>query len=321
MVTYDARPSGFNQLTTTGDWELFMRAAGIWDGVEGQSSFAPTISGMNVTMSAGTVLIKGQLWNADAPVTIAVPAAASQARIDVLVIRLNRGAANSAGVVQPVIITGTPGASPVAPPIQQTTAGFWDVPIAQWTTNANSTTSGLIDIRRYSGRSVIDMISTQRPTPVNPRLGLEIDTGNLMRWNGSAWVPVIPAAQPQAQMWHWTHGGGTPTTATTVITNSTQNVTIANQATLLVQAISDVAMPSLVNLTYLQFAQLNGVNIEGNSFAILEAPNVRMSLSRMWVTGVLAPGTYSVRLTHNVNTVSQAVQNRGGDVTVLAIPS
>jgi hypothetical protein len=185
----DARPSGFTQLTTTTDWEMFMSAAGIYDGADGTASFTPGLDTTNRTanLGAGSCLIKGQLWNATATVKTAIPAASAQDRLDRLVVRLNRTASTSATVISPVVITGAPSGSPVLPPLQQTPTGLWDIPVSHWTSHASGTIDTLVDERQYCGRSVVSMTSAYHPSPANPRIGLETDTGNVLVWNGSAW--------------------------------------------------------------------------------------------------------------------------------------
>jgi hypothetical protein len=202
MVTYDARPSGFNQLTTTTDWESFMSSAGIYDGIDGSNSLTPSLDtvGRNAVIGAGQALIKGQLWSCDAPVSVPIPAASSQNRLDRLVLRLNRTASTSPNVVSPVVITGTPSGSPVMPPLQQTPAGLWDIPISNWVSNSGGTLTNLSDQRQYSARSVISMQSTYHPSPPNVRLGLEVDTMKVYSWNGSVWSVLPGTSQTDANI-------------------------------------------------------------------------------------------------------------------------
>lgn len=164
MVTYDARPSAFTQLTATSDWEYLLAAAGVRDGVDQFSSLTPTLdtSGRNAVMGAGNCIIKGMLWRCDAPVSTAIPAASASNRIDRLVLRLNRGASSSPTVIQPTIITGTPSGSPAEPPLTQTPAGVWDIPICSWTSVSNGTLVGLLDERQYTG-TVRDNWHDMRP--------------------------------------------------------------------------------------------------------------------------------------------------------------
>jgi hypothetical protein len=196
MATYDARPSAFTQLTTTSDWESFVSSAGIWDGIDG-NGFVPSLDapGRNAVMGGGQCLIRGQLWRADAAVPTPVPAASAQNRLDRLVIQLNRGATSSPTVVQPVVITGTPSGSPALPPLSQTFGGIWQIPVSYWTSTSAGALSSLIDQRQYSGRTVISMTSTYHPTPLNPCIGIEIDTGDVFYWNGSVWTSSGPVTQ------------------------------------------------------------------------------------------------------------------------------
>ena len=150
MVVYDARPSAFMQLSSTADWETFMTCANVDDGLNDPTSFVPSLdgSGRNAVISAGSALIRGQLWRCDAPVSTPIPAASAQNRIDRLVLRLNRGATTSPTVVQPTVITGTPGSTPAEPPIVQTPTGLWDLPVSSWTSTSAGALSNLVDERQ-----------------------------------------------------------------------------------------------------------------------------------------------------------------------------
>lgn len=154
MVIYDARPSSFTQLVTTSDWEALHSAIGGFSSIDfsAGSAFASSfdVPGRNIVIADGNIVIKGQLWRCDAPVSTAIPGASAQNRIDRLVLRLNRGASTSATVIQPVVITGTPSGSPVEPPLVQTPTGIWDYPICSWTATSAGALSGLTD-ERYTG--------------------------------------------------------------------------------------------------------------------------------------------------------------------------
>lgn len=151
MAVYDARPSAFTQLTTTADWEAFVSAIGGISAIDYSvgNAFTPSLDtpGRNAVMADGNIVIKGQLWRCDAPVSTAIPAASAQNRIDRLVLRLTRGATTSPTVIQPVVITGTPSGSPVEPPLVQTTTGIWDYPISSWTSTSAGAITTLVDER------------------------------------------------------------------------------------------------------------------------------------------------------------------------------
>jgi len=191
MATYDGRPSAFTQLSTTADWESFMSSAGIYDGVDSPNSFTPSLDtvGRNAVIGSGQGLIKGQLWRCDANVSTAIPAASAQNRLDRLVLRLNRGATSSPGVVAPTVITGTPSGSPALPAISQTPTGLWDIPISYWTSASSGALTGLVDQRQFTGRVPLSMTSGGwRPSPANIGMAIETDTYHPYIWNGSNWM-------------------------------------------------------------------------------------------------------------------------------------
>lgn len=161
MVTYDARPSAFTQMTTVGEWEYIMSAMACLDAIDGSigSAMVPSLDtgGRNAVIADGVVAIKGQLWRCDAPVSTLIPAASAQNRIDRLVLRLNRGATSGPNVVVPTIITGTPSGSPAIPPITQTPTGIWDILVCRWTSTSAGALTGLIDERRLANDTWHDM--------------------------------------------------------------------------------------------------------------------------------------------------------------------
>jgi hypothetical protein len=161
MVTYDARPSAFTQLTTTAEWEYLHSAIAGVTAIDASigSAMVPSLDtgGRNAVIADGVVVIKGQLWRCDAPVSTPIPAASAQNRIDRLVIRLTRGASTSATVVQPVVITGTPSGTPAIPPLTQTSTGIWDVPVSHWTSTSAGALTTLVDDRRLTNDPWHDM--------------------------------------------------------------------------------------------------------------------------------------------------------------------
>lgn len=202
MTVTNARPSPFLQLTAQGDWETATAGGfGAGDGVIAAISgaLAPSLdgAGRNAVMAAGACMVKGSLWSCDASVNTAIPAASGQDRIDRLTMRLTRTAGNATAFLQPNIITGTPGGSPVIPSLTQTTTGIWDLPIAHWTSKSTGALINLVDERFDIGTTMESGVAANMPLwHVRPRLYFQTDTGNLMIWNGSAWVPAI--AQPGA---------------------------------------------------------------------------------------------------------------------------
>lgn len=205
MVTYDARPTTFTPLTTQFEWEKLFEIMGIFDGV-GPVDFTPSPpAGGSISVGAGTCVIKGQLWRADAAVSTPLPGnpSAGMSRADLLVIQYNRAASSSPAVVQLLIVTGAPAASnPAIPPLTQNPVGtggtgVWQIPVAQWTVNNAGTISGFKDIRQFCGRTTALMTSVARPNMTYTRLGLETDTGYLLLYdqNVPGWRGIGPKNQ------------------------------------------------------------------------------------------------------------------------------
>lgn len=88
-------------------------------------------SGLQVFVRAGSACSRGLMYFNTADVALAISANGSgSARIDRVVLRNDRGHSGG-GQITPVVITGTPSATPVAPAYQQNVGGVWDIPLAQ----------------------------------------------------------------------------------------------------------------------------------------------------------------------------------------------
>lgn len=120
---------------------------------------APSLdtAGRNIVIAAGNAVIKGQLWRTDASVSTPIPAPSASDRLDRLALRYNRSATTSATVVQPTVITGTPGGG--LPPYQQTPTGLWDLPVCHWTSHSSGALDTLIDERKLANDRWHDMRS------------------------------------------------------------------------------------------------------------------------------------------------------------------
>lgn len=177
MATLDlAGPvPGITQLASAGDWESFF-LPGMADGV--LSGLTPTLdgSGRNAVMAAGSAFVRAYVGKAASSNSTAIPAASSQDRIDRLVLRLDRTQTTEASWVKPVVITGTPGSSPVEPALLSSPTGSWDLPIAHWTSKASGAgggLTGLVDERQMLGGPVISAATKALlPAPGNSRVGI-----------------------------------------------------------------------------------------------------------------------------------------------------
>lgn len=94
-------------------------------------------SGMQVKVKTGEALVRGHYYLNDAQVTLTVaPASSTQARVDRIVLRLDP-LANS---IVLAVKTGTPGASPTPPALEQTDAGVWELNLGLVNVAAAATT-------------------------------------------------------------------------------------------------------------------------------------------------------------------------------------
>lgn len=187
---------GVTAIQTVGDWENFFHPA-FGSGVvpDAGSALVPSLdaAGRHIVIQPGAAIVRAFYKPVSAATYTAIPAASSQNRIDRLVLRLNRAAADAASFVQPVVITGTPSASPQVPALTRTTAGLWDLPVAHWTSASDGSLSGLVDERVMTSSPMVVM-SASGGTPSLDRAGILIqpDTGNLLMSPsaGAAWREV-----------------------------------------------------------------------------------------------------------------------------------
>jgi hypothetical protein len=98
---------------------------------------ALTVSGLDISMALGRAYVRGAGYERTGSAwTYSVPANTNptQARIDRLVLRRDL----TAKTVVPVVLQGTPAASPVAPTVTQVEDGVWELPLFSFTVPANS---------------------------------------------------------------------------------------------------------------------------------------------------------------------------------------
>ena len=202
MVTYDARPSPFTNLTQTLDWEYLFSAANIDDGIDNTQggSMAPSLDtgGRNAVIAAGNAIIKGQLWRCDASVSTPIPGASAQNRIDRLVLQYNRGATTSPTVIQPLVVTGTPGSSPTEPPLTQTPGGIWQIPICSWTSASSGALSGLADERQIIQDSWHTLALPGSPSGLSGSARYKMVQYHMVLWDFN-----ITWATPSGQTWQF----------------------------------------------------------------------------------------------------------------------
>lgn len=174
--------------------ELFKRIQS--SGIAGDPSVADLkpfadSSGMQVKVPAGFAIVRGHAYFSNANVTLAVTAAASNPRIDTVVLELDP----SANVTILKIINGTPAVTPIAPTLTQTTDALFQLALASVTVAANATTiaaADVTDVRSFLGTQFGRWTNTTRPaSPVIGVSGFNVTSGRPEFYSGSAWLSFL----------------------------------------------------------------------------------------------------------------------------------
>lgn len=148
-------------------------------------------SGLQVKMAPGFARVRGHAFLSDAVVTIAIAAGDAQPRIDAVVLELDP----AADTILPKVVKGTPAASPVAPALTITDGAVFHLLLALVNvppSAATITAGNVTDRREFAGMTLQPWTTANRP--LNPSLrsvGINLSTGIVERWSGSAWVPVL----------------------------------------------------------------------------------------------------------------------------------
>jgi hypothetical protein len=193
MAITTARPCSFTQLTLDSEWEDIIKCLGLRSGILGDPSGSAAaasfdVPGRHIVLAPCKVVIQGRLWETDANVSTAIPAASGSDRIDRLVLRLDRAAGSAGAVVQAVVLEGTPSGSPVAPSPSYTSGGTYDVKVASWRSKSDGTLTSLTDERSFFSPGIPVCTSATRPDYFDTDgLAYESDTKSIIAWDGSAW--------------------------------------------------------------------------------------------------------------------------------------
>jgi hypothetical protein len=220
-VTLDnAFPSGTTpptQLSTATQWESFFvaglgGATGVSQGVGNLFAGSLNSGTRSAVVATGAAMIRGFYVNGGSSVSTAIPAASGQNRIDRLVLRLDRTASAAGNWILPVVITGTAGSNPQPPAPAVSTTGSYDLPICHWTSGSNGSLSAFVEDRVFMGQQTLAFESTSRPPASVIGIGIETDTGRILRSDGSAWNVVIDDSGwvNVPLLGHWEVGGFTP---------------------------------------------------------------------------------------------------------------
>lgn len=149
-------------------------------------------SGLDAQVAAGYAILRGHAVQNDGPITATFEAAdTSFARLDRVVLRLDPVLDG----ITLVVIKGTPGSVPVAPPITRTNTGVWDLPLATVRVNANALNvfpDDIADNRTWGSHRFGVWSSSTRPE--SPRIGqpgFNIDINGAEVWSGTKWESVV----------------------------------------------------------------------------------------------------------------------------------
>jgi hypothetical protein len=182
------------------------------DGVDDSpgSTSGQVTAGSGFTVNVGRfdrAFLGGVVVGLDAAGTVTLDNAASQTRIDRIVIRANSN--TKSAVVDK--LSGTPGvASPAG--LTQTPGGIYEISLATITVPAgaaNVVTANIADTRQFTSQRVREHTTATRLTPYKGRFAYNHTSGKLEVANGSSWDTV--GATPQ---WADILGKPTPTDTT-----------------------------------------------------------------------------------------------------------
>lgn len=148
---------------------------------------------MHVNVAAGSALASGYLVTSDATVDLTVAAAStSNARIDLVVAQVEDSEAGDSDDAASVsIITGTPGASPVAPSAPDRSIALAKIAVAQNATSIGA--AAITDVRAATaadGGVIWTANATGRPdSPQVGQLVYRVDEERVEVWRPNGWTP------------------------------------------------------------------------------------------------------------------------------------
>lgn len=203
MAIDDAYPTSASTLSTMAEWEEFFTgfsADGVIPGFLNELVPSLNAGARTAVIGTGAAQIRGFHVKNPSSTATAIPAADAQNRIDRLVLRLDRSAVAAGDWITPVVIEGTPSASPQPPALVQTPDGYYDIPIARWTSASNGSLSGLVDERVFAAASPVEFRSDARPPATLRRYGFERNTGRVMYADGTTWRTVWEDLTAQATL-------------------------------------------------------------------------------------------------------------------------
>lgn len=155
-------------------------------------------SGMQIKVPVGFAFVRGHFYYNDATKTIAVAAAGTQPRTDLIVVELDP----TANTIIAKVITGNPanyGADP-EPLLTKTDTAVYQLLLGTIDVGANVSTitaSNVADRRTFTSSGWGLWTNARRPpSPRIGKAGFNTTTGKPEYWNGSTWSDFTPSSLP-----------------------------------------------------------------------------------------------------------------------------
>ena len=169
---------------TEAEWSAMSRLwrqSGVVDGADNELSVSAVTSALQVQVASGQAWLDGFYYQSTSAVTLDIATAdLGDGRIDLVVVRSDRGE----GEARLAVKTGTPAGTPVAPTVEQDHdgSGVFEIALAEVTVAAaeGNVDGQVVDVRTFS---------LVPQATVNPSsLGQEGATsGDVLAWDGSQW--------------------------------------------------------------------------------------------------------------------------------------
>lgn len=144
-------------------------------------------TGLTVKVPAGDVFIRGHYGRSTSQDTLTIVPGESQARIDAIVARLDP----ALNTITSAVVKGTAGTTPVAPTLQKTDAGVYELLLATVAVGANASTitaANVVDKRTFVGQEVGVWSTANRATSNPPAwFGFNTTTNKPEFWDGDSW--------------------------------------------------------------------------------------------------------------------------------------
>ena len=244
----------FDSIDTT-ESQFSQWARNIGEGVKGTNAgtelkvFADS-TGMLVKLPAGQAMVRGHYYINTAQLSLTIATAhATLARIDAVVVELDP----TANTILAKVVTGTPGASPVAPTLTQTDTGVWQQLLATVAVGAAVSTiaaGNVTDSRSFlggvtlTGTQTLSNKTLTSPVLTSPDLTSPVETTTIQNFNAVSTITYNTATQ--ADLYFTANASGTFTLA---FTNVASTLAVGKTKTVTFRATQGSTAYALTSIT------------------------------------------------------------------------